>query len=132
MRKLTRTDGTLVHLVQVFSLGDKGQSPGTTGVYELPNLRLVLADQRDETDFRGREPLSRCEKDLGPLHSHGARPGCTVRQIRFPSSSGIERTRTTNPKGKAANRKLPSLQIPNNPTGRATPLKEYPPRDVGS
>jgi transposase len=31
VRKLTRTDGTLAHLVQVFSLGEKGQFPGVDG-----------------------------------------------------------------------------------------------------
>ncbi|MGI0129133.1 MAG: IS1634 family transposase, partial [Thermoplasmata archaeon] len=31
VRKLTRTDGTLAHLVQVFSLSEKGQFPGVEG-----------------------------------------------------------------------------------------------------
>ena len=39
VRKLTRADGTVAHLVQVFSLGETASSPGSTGAYELPNLR---------------------------------------------------------------------------------------------
>jgi hypothetical protein len=31
VRKLTRTDGTVAHLVQVFSLSEKGQFPGVEG-----------------------------------------------------------------------------------------------------
>ena len=31
VRKLTRTDGTLAHLVQVFSLAEKGRFPGVEG-----------------------------------------------------------------------------------------------------
>ena len=31
VRKLTRTDGTVAHLVQVFSLTEKGQFPGVDG-----------------------------------------------------------------------------------------------------
>ena len=31
VRKLTRTDGTLAHLVQVFSLSENGQFPGLEG-----------------------------------------------------------------------------------------------------
>lgn len=64
----------------------RGLEPlGTVEVEVVGRLaNLVLADQRDDADFRGSEPLSRCEGDLSPLHPHGARPGCTVRQIRFP------------------------------------------------
>jgi hypothetical protein len=31
VRKLTRTDGTVAHLVQVFSLSERGQFPGIEG-----------------------------------------------------------------------------------------------------
>ena len=31
VRKLTRTDGTLAHLMQVFSFGEEGQFPGVDG-----------------------------------------------------------------------------------------------------